>query len=740
MFARFFLLTLSVISLIWIVFIGYDLLDQKDNISPQAIFSDKDGEILIINRSSEVLLEELSCKINPEITTIFSQLLKNVFPNERFYVSEKRAILLVESPNIWTKKGIQKYFDTKGIKIVLPTEKHFSLQNGLSCTFKKNHLLISKIAVPQSKNKENLKKEWPLWDNNASASIIHLSNPLKSTNIYFKENGTISYQTKYGPVLKSKKVDDEDLFSQFVPSEVENYHFIEKEFALNTNYVKEKSPLYQWMDEGMIEFTYQNSACILSDYNKVIDPISLLDGGNQMENLNNKFTGIQLTKNFPKNISKGFYIGKVADKVIISERKEVLEKIIADYQLGNTLALNPEKAKSIFFKMPKKVSERNTISGKTFSLSSYKNLLIKTQLYSANNQTEGAEIKLEAAGASGTNKVAKTENNSFPYAGTIETFLGNGTLVFCVTNQNEIIAISNKKQLWKQKLEGQIIGKAKLIDLNENGSLQLLINTSEKIYLFNNQGSNVNEFPVSIKSVNAISYYRWNKKTNFLIVNSTNELVQIDQNGRILKKLKVSSSNIKNEIDVFKNGKILTALVSGDSKTQIIDIDRNKDTKKSVSLPKERIQLKNASGFYYFEQTKKGIIRYDQAGNQSTIHASSTVKNLKKIYRGKETLICFQDRNTIFVLNENGTISQKFATSINEIENFDVITSTNGNTYIAVIDEIENNVYIFDSTGNKLNEKAFEGKEKVKLSDDNGKLTLSTLIENYVVQYYDILD
>ena len=738
MFARFFLLTLSVISLIWIVFIGYDLLDQKDNISPQAIFSDKDGEILIINRSSEVLLEELSCKINPEITAIFSQLLKNVFPNERFYVSEKRAILLVESPNIWTKKGVQKYFETKGIKIALPTEKQFSLQNGLSCTFKKNHLLISKTALIQAQNKKNLEKEWPLWDNKASASIIHLSNPLKSTNIYFKENGTISYQTKYGPILKSKKVDDEDLFSQFVPSDVENYHFIEKEFALNTHYLKEKSPLYQWMDEGMIEFTYQNSACLLSDYNKVIDPISLLDEGNQSENLSNKFTGIQLTKNFPKKISKGFYIGKVADKVIVSERKEVLEKIIADYQLGNTLALNPEKAKSIFYKMPKKVSERNTIMGKTFSLSSYKNLLIKTQLYSAENQTEDEES--DASSTSAANGVEKTENNSFSHAGQIETFLGNGTVVFCISNQNEIIAISNKKQLWKQKLEGQIIGKGKLIDVNENGSLQLLINTSEKIYLFNNQGSNVNEFPLSVKSINAVSFYRWNNKTNFLVVNNANELVQIDQNGRILKKLKVSNSNIKNEIDVFKNGKILTALVSGDSKTQLIDIERNRDTKKSVSLPKERIQLKNASGFYYFEQTKKGLIRYDQAGNQSTILASSTVKNLKKIYRGKETLICFQDRNTIFVLNENGTISQKFTTTINEIENFDVITSTNGNTYIAVIDEIENNVYIFDSKGKKLNEKAFEGKGKVKLSDDNGKLTLSTLIENYVVQYYDVLD
>ncbi|MES2587503.1 MAG: hypothetical protein V4622_00905 [Bacteroidota bacterium] len=730
MFARFFLLTLSIISLVWIVFIGYDLLDQKDNVSPQAIFSQKDGEILIINRSSEVLLEELTCKINPEITALFSQLLKNVFPNERIYISEKRPILIVESPNIWTKKGVQDYFETKGIKIAQPNEKQFTILGNLKCSYKKNHLLISKTANIQAQSNP---KEWPLWDNKASASIIHLSNPLKSTNVYFKENGTVSYQTKYGPELDCKKVDDEDLFSQFIPSEVENYHFIEKEFALKTKYIMEKSPLYEWMDEGMIEFDYQNTSCLLSDYNKVIDPMSLLGSdsqANREENLSSKFTGIQLTKNFPQNISKGFYIGKVADKVILSEKKEVLEKIIADYQLGNTLALNPDKARSIFYKMPKKVSERNTILGKTFSVSSYKNLLIKTQLFSETS-----------TGSVSDNEEEKTEtkNNSFSYSGEIVSFLGNGSLIYSFSNQNEIIVISNKKQLWKQKLEGQLIGTPKLIDVNENGSLQLLVNTSEKVYLFNDQGSRVNEFPLNIKCANAVSFYRWNNKANFLVVNSANELLQIDQNGRILKKLKLNLSNVKNEIDVYKNGRTLTALVTGDQATQLINLDRNKNTKTSVMLPKERLQMKTTNGFYYFEHTKQALVRFDQNGNKSNVHSSSSIKNLKKIYKGKQTLICFQDKNTIFVLNENGNISQKFVTSVNEIENFDVLTSSNGNTYVAVIDEIENNVHLFDSKGTKLNEKALEGKSKVKLSDENGKLTITTLIENYIVQYYDVL-
>ena len=40
MFGRFFLITLSVISLGWIVFIGYDLLDKKDNLSSSLTIND----------------------------------------------------------------------------------------------------------------------------------------------------------------------------------------------------------------------------------------------------------------------------------------------------------------------------------------------------------------------------------------------------------------------------------------------------------------------------------------------------------------------------------------------------------------------------------------------------------------------------------------------------------------------------------------------------------------------------
>jgi hypothetical protein len=723
MFARLFLLLLGFISLAWIIFIGYDLLDQKDKISPQHIFSEKDGEILIINRSAEVHLDELNYDIKSEFKDLFSDLLKTIYPNERIYISEKRNLLMIEIPNIWTEGEIKKYFKTKSLLISEIENKNFKLKDKFSGFYKKNYLLITTEKSFDS----HIENEWPLWDNKASASIVHLSHPLKSTNIYFKADNTISYQTKYGKDFKSKKIDDKDLFAQYLPASIENYHFIEKEYAKNINALNQESPIYQWMEDGMVVFIYNNTPCILSDYNKMIDPVNLLisNEGNPSEMTNN-FKNIRLTKSFPSNLKKGFYIGKLSDKVILSESKEIVEKITADYLLGNTLALSKDKSDKIFAKMPKKVSERNHNLGKTYSLSSYKNLLIRTEFFSTsipeNTISQSTEIR----------------NNSFVFTSKIKSFLGNGNIIYAISEDKQILAISNKKQLWKKELEGEIIGNPKLIDVFENGNIQLLINTSEKIYLLNSEGKNVNEFPLNFKSMNPVSHYRWNNKTNFLAINNSKELAQIDQNGRIIKKIKLPFSDVNLEVDVYRNQNVLTAIISGESFSQTVDLDKNKLLKTRYNLPKTRQQLKVNSGFYYFDIENNQVNRTDQLGNKSLVYSGNEIKNLKKLYRGKQQIICFQDGNQIFVIDETGKIASKIKTSINEIEDFDLLTFGN-ETYLAVIDEIENDIFIFNSKGEKLNEKAFEGKKAVKLSIDRGKLMISSIIQNNIVQYYDVL-
>lgn len=723
---------LSLVSLGWIVFVGYDLLDRRDRISPNHIFTEKDGEILIINRSEEVRSDELGFSPHPEIAPLFDKLMKHVFQNERIYLSEERPLIIVELPRIWNADLVSDYLVNKELEHYFSKNGEIVLQKHFLVRFRKNHLMISKEGHSIRAHEE---ENWPLWDGKASASIIHLKKPLKSTNIYFRENGTVAYQTKYGPLMNCRKVDDYDYFAQFLPSKLEKYHFFEKEFALKSHVIREESPLYQWMEDGMVQFEYDGVNCLLSDYNKSIDPMQmLLSDSDESPEMTNRFRNIRLTKDFPSDPGQGFYIGKVGDKVLAAEKKEALERIIADYQLGNTLALDAGKTAEVYGKMPKKVSERVALSPDFYTLSSYKNLLIRTSLASAEETDAGI-----AAADKKTENTA-TENSSFSTGQETDYLLGNGNIVFAIGKQNEIIALSNKKQIWKISLEGNIIGRVKLIDIHENGKQQLLLSTDRKIYVINAQtGGNVNEFPLAMNIRNSVSTYRWNGQSHFLAVNTNNELVQIDEIGRAIRRLKITAADVEDEVDVYKNGKVLTAVITGSNRAQAVDLDRNRILKFSANIPKKHLQLKSESNFVYFVREGNILQKYTLDNRKTAIVNAKDLGNVKKIYRGKEQFVAYRDKNTIVVLDNRGNAVQRITVAVEDIEDFDIITTRNGNTYLAVLEGIENNIYLFDSAGKKIADKSFEGKERVKLSEDQGRLTITSSLDRNIIQHYDVL-
>jgi uncharacterized protein YjiK len=724
---------LSLVSLGWIVFVGYDLLDRRDRISPNHVFTVKDGEILIINRSDEVQAEDLDFSVNEQIKPVFDNLMKRVFQNERIYVSEKRPLIIVELARIWNADLVSDYLMTKQLEHHFSKDGEIVVMKNFQVRFKKNHLLISTGLKIEAHEAET----WPLWDGKASASIIHLKKPLKSTNIYFKDDGTVSYQTKYGPLLHCRKIDDYDYFAQFLPSKLESYHFYEKEFAQKSKVISQSSPIYQWMEDGMVLFQYEGASCILSDYNKSIDPMQMLlsDSDESTDMMGNRFRNIQLTKDFPRKLSEGFYIGKVGDKVLVSDKKEALERIMADYQLGNTLALDGEKATEVYGKMPKKVSERLALDKDFYTLSSYKNLLIRTGLYSFEKDTDLADIRNEEP-----EDKPEHENSSFSTGQETAYILGNGNIIFAIGKQNEIVALSNKKQLWKVTLDGTIIGRAKLVDINENGKQQLLVSTDRKIYVINTQtGGNVNEFPLALNCQNPVSTYRWNGKSNFLAVNTNNELVQIDENGRVLRRLKLSASQVSDEVDVYKNGKTLTAVVTGKNKVQSVDLDRNRNGKNLSFLPQNHFQLKNDNGYLYFSLEGNTLNKYTLQGQKTAVASGKKLK-VKKLYRGKEQLLAYCDGISVVLLDKMGNTVQRTPVNMGDVEDFDVITSRSGTVYVAVLEGIENNIYLFGASGQKLSEQSFEGKGSVKLSEEQGEIVITSTLDRNIIQHYGVVD
>lgn len=734
MFNRVFLIVISAISIVWITYVGYDLLDQRDKITPQHIFGTRDGEILIINRTKEVDLTQLPFDMQPELKPLLEKMLAVPFQNERLYISRNKTVILVEMPYLWTGSMASKFFESKAITGTATGSGTYTLENGFKARYQRNFMLIFQ-SEPEVVDED---LQWPVWDKKATASIIQLNQPLRSTDVYFKPDGTISYQTKYSRDINSNKVDDQDLFAEVLPNKLRNYHFYERKFAVSSKVLMEESPLYQWSETGFVLFDYQGKSCIIADYASGQDPFVVIS--EKLSNTDtigsisgNRIRNIRLTKNFPKDPSAGFFMMNVADKVVMSESKESCEQIVADYQLGKTVALTAAVQAGIYQKLPRKVSERYVTATTAYAQSAYKNILIKTQI--ANFVS--SELPEEAPAA------VEELNWTQAVDGEVIDLLGRGNQQFIWTSTGKLISVSNKKRRWQLTIDGKPVNDPQFIDLQGNGKTQILFNTASTIYLIDLNGKNLDGFPVKLnnEAMNSASFYRWKNAGNILIVDDKNQLIQFDQKGRQTDVLKLNIGICKNAVDVFTQKGNLIAVASGSERTQTINLLRFKIVKThEAAIAQKRVSVEGNDGPSYYSFEKGQLQRQDYTGAEITLANYPDPEQVKLIEGKNYKYIAFSSYNKIHVLNERGIKLFQFEIPFRELASFDVITLQNGKTYAAMIDAIENNLYLYDNSGRCYTEKPLEGKGTVLLSEKgSNNLVITTSGNGFVVQYFDVL-
>lgn len=742
MFNRLFLIITCIVSFIWISYVAFDLLDQRDKVTPQNIFNNMDGEILVINRPHEVRLDELEFKVHDQMRPVLDKLLSAAYLNERFYISQQRPILIVEISTIWDAETLRSFCSSKGFSL----EKNGSgnttdlsdlaFENGFSGRCERNFLLISTAHIHGG----NHGIAWPIWDQKASASIIQLNQPFKSTDVYFKEDGTIAYQTKYNAESDSRKIDDKDLFAQVLPDKLTKYHFYERNYAKSIHLLSAESPLYLWAESGYVTFEYRGEPCLISDYIGGQDPFTVirekLAESDEVIDDNNKgsqlFQYIQVTSSFPADASNGFYMMYIADKVVLSASEETCRQIVADYQLGKTVALNKAVSDRFYGKLPQKVSERYITTRESYSKSAYRNILIKTVV---------AHTAIEQPAVGGEKQRAeKSWTQSVNGQNTI--LLGRSGTQFIWTSAHEMIAVSNRKKTAQLKLEGTLIGQPVLIDLLDNGTQQVLFNTESHLYLVDASGNAHEGFPVKLDNAatNQISYYRWKGVGNFLIVDNKNRLIHFDNRGRELNILQLGVQNCINAVDVFNQKGVLTAVVSGSDRTQTVNMDKHRVLKKHPAIPQDRIVVKSPEGpqYYYFDEDS--WIRQDYAGNAIKLGNYANATQFRLAEGADFRYLAFRSYNKLHIFNERGVKISQIDIPFRELASYDILTLENGKTYIALVDDLENNVYLYDNSGKSFTPKPLEGQELVLLSESNKYgLVLTTSGNNFIVQYFETL-
>jgi len=700
-------------SLGWIAYVGYDIFQTSNDYSELHLFNSKDGELLIVNRPGEIQEDQMEL-LQPSMNLLISSLADSSYSTG--YFSTSREHFLLKSDDNWTQNKVKKAFKSCG-EITNLTDKGFSI-GAFNMRYRKSNLYAS--IKEYEVNREPLKGF--VYDQQSSASVLHFStdNSVELvTDIYVKSSEKVVYATRNNTFKQGKQIHDESIFAEVITRKFDSYHFNERDYYATLDSTFANSVMSSWIQNGFVELDYEGETVLISDYIDGQDPLLILNDVQQTYDAI-KFKE-QLTDNFPAN-GQSYYVKYLQDLVVIAQSEETCDQLIADHKVGNTIALNSDARNRLYADLPRAVSERKVTSESRVSKAVYKGYLLETRFGKA---TPRATKTKES--------IALTCNFDVKDFAVLP---GLGNAIVLGVN-GEIVCFKNRKEIWKKQLEGKPSGDLQLVNLHGTGEGHVLINTEDEILLWTLQGKSVTGFPVKMESaaINEVKFYRWKNNSFFIIADSDGNAVKYDSKGRELTFCK-SQVIISEKIDVWSsNGRLFYGFRGGKS-FEMYDVAKRQSHRtfdiaqvsKSGKIPNELIH-------YGFNGTR--LARYDQQGTRTDFQNYSNGKLIGLVSNNNNPVIIVKDANEIHLVNQQGVPFGQIHLPFNEVSDISYSTSNSGKTIVAVIDGLENNVYLYDTTGSLLLKRPLEGETKVDVESTGAGLRITTVVDKFVIQYLE---
>lgn len=713
MFKRIFLVFLFLASIAWVAYYAFDIASEKNNFIPEIVFSEHDGQLLVVIRPDELSLDALSAFDDAPCRKIMVTLNDSMYTLG--YFSQKRPHLLLIAEQNWNPKKIQQLFI--GLDPKMKSDNEFTV-DGFEGKFYKSKLYLQKGQVKH----DGTGDQKFYFDKKASASlfVFEKGGVKNQTDVYFKGNGTVNYITRNAKIKQGSQVRDEVIFGGMVSRNISSYHFYERDYYATLDPIFAKSPMQQWMLSGFTIVEYDGEQALISDYIGGQDPILVLN------DINHTLDSIrfrnQLTQDFPSK-GKSYTVKYLEDLVVIAEKTSTCDKIIADYKLGNTIASSVNDRYKYYGELPKAVSERSVGDGDNYSKSVYKGKIMETHTGLAVSE-EPRELSASVNLSCG-----------FDIADFV-VFEGKGNV--CAVGRNgEIALFKNKQLVWKKQLEGKLIGKLQAIDLHDNGEMFVLANTTSKLYLWSASGAAATGFPIALETnaSNRATFYRWKEKSYFLVADESNKVTQFDAKGRELDVFKAKHEIIA-PIDIWVSQKRLFAGFASSTKFTMFELGKRRELR-TFDISSGSVAMKVSNQLFHFAIENGNLFRTDQKAVKDKLDAYPNGKIVKVAQDRNNQTMVLQVGNAVKLLNTQGIAFGNIPISFNQVEDVFVHTNNSGKTFVCIIDGLENDVYLFSTDGTKLNTKALEGQTKVHFQNVGTTNCISTVVDQFVIQYIE---
>ena len=165
----------------------------------------------------------------------------------------------------------------------------------------------------------------------------------------------------------------------------------------------------------------------------------------------------------------------------------------------------------------------------------------------------------------------------------------------------------------------------------------------------------------------------------------------------------------------------------------MFDAERKKEIR-SFALPNKGKTILTDNELFLFTQENNNLICLHQKGIKNQLNIQSSGE-LRKSQDGRnETFLSNYSNGQITVLGRLGAPLGQIQIDISDLENWDIF-SLNNKIYITCVDGVENNIYLYELDGSNILNKPLEGSKKSMINLSDNVLTLTTIVDNYLIQY-----
>ncbi len=265
---------------------------------------------------------------------------------------------------------------------------------------------------------------------------------------------------------------------------------------------------------------------------------------------------------------------------------------------------------------------------------------------------------------------------------------------------------------WKKAIDSEIKGEIKGVDFYNNGSVQYLFNSLNKIYLLDSIGNNVGNYPIQLPdtATTGVSVFQLNFNTSaqFFVCCRNMSIYGYELSGIPLlnyQTVKLASS-IKTPVwlSVYGNKRFITA-VDATGLCYLISPLGDKKFRLDETIGKPTINRifasKDTSAMFIWE-TDGGVLKKAKGSGLSSVFFETETETIKDVYLGQKNnklIIAGYDNQSIIGFKIDGTrlFTYKLPTDV-VVKDISVMIDFE-EYYVSFIDTNTNQLYLVDNNG-----------------------------------------